>query len=96
MLATHLALSRQVNTREHGMPEHNKKRTRSSFASAQYVEVFLPILAVCKHVLKTASMKEVSPSPWTAAVCESMLKSMGTIFACDTVCDAVYRKQPGI
>lgn len=61
-LATHLALSRQVNTREHGMPEHIKRRVLSSWASAQFVQVFLPIMAVCKHVLKLVSMSEVRMS----------------------------------
>lgn len=61
-LATHLALSRQVNTREHGMPEHIKRRVLSSWASAQFVQVFLPIMAICKHVLKLVSMSEVRTS----------------------------------
>eukprot|EP00892_Ulva_mutabilis_P005140 jgi/Ulvmu1/2999/UM015_0039.1 len=54
-LATHLALSRQVNTREHGVPE-GEDRVRLS--CAHKLQVFLPILAVCKHVLKVASMFE--------------------------------------
>ena len=69
-LATHLALARQVNTREYGIPEHAKGRTGTTWAWAQQIQVFLPILAVCKHLLKAAPMTKVRTAT-TWALCMS-------------------------
>lgn len=57
MLATHLALARQVNSREYGFAGGGDQH---DYARAQQAQVYLPILAVCKHVLQAAVMGKVS------------------------------------